>query len=233
MAAPVLFDLGNTLAAYYHRGEFRPVLARAVAGTAARLRAAGIPTAAADTLLARALRENREAPDHRFAPLRDRLARIFDLQPDAVAGFGEELCREFLGPIFAMGRVYGDVPSLLTTLRARGHRTAIVSNTPWGSPPDLWRTELERLGLSRLVDAVVLCGDVGWRKPAPPIFERAAAAVGARCDECVFVGDDPEWDVAGSTGVGMRAVLIDRDDRFPVHTGARIRSLAELPPLLT
>ncbi len=62
MAAPVLLDLGNTLAAYYHGRDFGPVLERAVGDVAARLRMAGIPTAAADTLLARALLENREAP---------------------------------------------------------------------------------------------------------------------------------------------------------------------------
>ena len=58
----VLFDLGNTLAAYYRRGEFGPVLERSLASTAARLRAAGIATAAPEALIERALRENREAP---------------------------------------------------------------------------------------------------------------------------------------------------------------------------
>ena len=41
MTAAVLFDVGNTLAAYYRREEFLPILDRAVARTSARLRAAG------------------------------------------------------------------------------------------------------------------------------------------------------------------------------------------------
>ncbi len=49
----------------------------------------------------------------------------------------------------------------------------------------------------------------------------------------MFVGDDPEWDITGSTAVGMRAVLIDRDNLFPTHTGIRITSLTDLPTLLT
>ena len=50
-------------------------------------------------------------------------------------------------------------------LRSRGIKTAIVSNTPWGSPADAWRAELTRHGLLDKVDATVFCMDVGWRKP--------------------------------------------------------------------
>jgi putative hydrolase of the HAD superfamily len=108
----------------------------------------------------------------------------------------------------------------------------VVSNSPWGSPPAAWRKELERLGLAPLVDSIVLCGDCGWRKPSPRIFEHACAELGVRGDECIFVGDDLEWDVAGSAAAGMRPVLIDRDGRYSSFTGLRIRRLNELTTLL-
>jgi HAD superfamily hydrolase (TIGR01509 family) len=79
--------------------------------------------------------------------------------------------------------------------------------------------------LSRAVDDVVLCGEVGWRKPAPQIFEAAAAKLGLRPTECVFVGDDVRWDIEGSRAVGMRAVLIDREGRRPEFAGERIVGL--------
>lgn len=53
-----------------------------------------------------------------------------------------------------------------------------------------------------------------------------------RSADCVFVGDDLEWDVAGSAAAGMRPVLIDRDDRHPSFAGVRIRSLNELAATL-
>jgi len=84
------------------------------------------------------------------------------------------------------------------------------------------------MGLARAVDRVILCGDVGWRKPAAQIFHRAAAAVEVPCDRCVFVGDEPQWDAAGSSAVGMHAVLIDRDDRNPGYAGPRVRNLHQL-----
>ena len=100
-----------------------------------------------------------------------------------------------------------------------------MSNAPWGSPPESWRRELERLKLSDAVDAVVLCGDVGWRKPAAEIFHHAIGKLGCRIADCMFVGDDLRWDIEGSASVGMRAVLIDRDGRHPQYAGHRVSDL--------
>jgi HAD superfamily hydrolase (TIGR01509 family) len=160
--------------------------------------------------------------------MEERLRRIFGLGSGADAALLAMLCERFLGPILAVGRVYDDALPVLGRLRRAGYGLAIVSNAPWGSPPGLWRDELERLGLARAVDAVVLCGDVGWRKPDARIFRRAAADLGVACERCVFVGDEPEWDVAGSSAVGMHSVLIDREDLHPDHGGPRVRNLHEL-----
>lgn len=230
--AAIFFDLGNTLAAYYRRDEFTPILERAVAGAREHLLAAGHAVGALEPALARAAAENREAVDFRFAPMADRLARIFELDAAARAGFDSALCERFLEPIFAVGRVYPEALPTLARLRKEGYRIGIVSNAPWGSPPELWRRELKRLGLAELVDAVVMCGDAGWRKPAQRIFEHACERLGVRSDQCWFVGDELDWDVAGSAAVGMRPVLIDRDDRHPAFTGLRIRNLNELAQLL-
>jgi len=222
--AAVLFDLGNTLAAYFRREEFGPILERAVDNMLAELAARCIATVDRDAALAAAAAENREASDFRVTPLAERLARVFGLPRDDSTAT-EALCERFLEPVFAVARVYDDVLPVLARLRETGLRTAIVSNTPWGSPSKPWRQELERLGLLTLVDVAVFCGDVGWRKPAREIFLRAAADLGVDCRQCVFVGDELQWDVEGSRAVGMRPVLIDRDDRYERFRGERIRDL--------
>lgn len=228
MQPAILFDLGNTLAAYYHADEFAPILQRSVDAVLAELATLGLATVPRELALRSALQENREAPDHRFRPMAGRLERIFGIPLGESAALRDRLCEAFLDPIFAVGRVYEDSVPSLAKLRAEGYRTAIVSNAPWGSPPGLWHAELGRLGLAGLVDGVVLCGDVGWRKPASAIFERAAAALDCPAGACVFVGDDLRWDVAGSEAAGMRAVLIDRDRRHPGFPGPRIENLAAL-----
>jgi putative hydrolase of the HAD superfamily len=226
----VLFDLGNTLAAYYRPSDFGPILERAVDSVLAELAARGVATVARDPALAAAHAENREAADFRVQPMQHRLARIFALDPSDTA-VADALCAHFLEPIFAIGRVYDEVPTMLDELRSAGFRIAIVSNAPWGSPPQPWRAELERLGLGARVDAVVLCGDVGWRKPARAIFDRAVLELGVDHRQCVFVGDELQWDVEGARAAGMRPILIDRDDRHRGFRGERIRDLRGLRKL--
>ena len=223
----VLFDLGNTLAAYYRAEQFDPILARCVQAALAELQQLGVRSPSFEVALTAARAENREAADFRFSPMEERLVRIFALQGSTEALL-RELSRRFLEPIFAVGRVYEDALRVLGALRARGYATAIVSNTPWGSSPALWRAELERIGLAQAVTDVVFCGDVGWRKPARQIFLRAAERLRVRCEDCLFVGDDLQWDVAGSAAVGMQPVLIDRDNTHRDYEGARISALLDL-----
>ncbi|HTQ99711.1 MAG TPA: HAD family hydrolase [Candidatus Acidoferrum sp.] len=222
--AAILFDLGNTLAAYYRKEEFNPVLQRCVAAASRELTRMGLPAPTPEIAFAAALQQNREAADHRFLPLSPRLQRIFGV--DVVTA--DMLCNAFMQPIFATASLYDDSLAVLSALKQRGVKTAIVSNSPWGSSPALWRNEMQRLGLAPLVDAVVLCGDVGWRKPAPQIFKHAAAQLDVDCARCSFVGDDVQWDIEGSAAVGMQPVLLDRMGLHPDHMGTRITGLHQL-----
>jgi len=197
----VLFDLGNTLVSYYERSDFPGILRQSI-GEVERF----LGTSAEWDQVAK---ENFTAKDFCVRPLEERLRRIF---PNAAWSeeTAEEACRRFMTPIFALARVYDDVRPTLDVLRAAGIQTAIVSNTPWGSPAVLWREELARLGLADAVDVTVFCGDCGWRKPAKQIFEYTLERLQATPERCVFVGDDPRWDIVGPQAVGMEAVLIDR-----------------------
>jgi putative hydrolase of the HAD superfamily len=230
MKSTVLFDLGGTLARYYERAQFPQVLRKSILEVQLCLRRAGLPNAAARGIWARVEQENHEAEDHRVRPLEERLARIFQLNgravPDALM---ERMCRSFMKSIFALGQCYEDSLPALRSLRAAGKRTAIISNTSWGSPAALWREETQRLGLAELVDAAVFCRDVGWRKPDRRIFEFALDRLAVGPDRCIFVGDDPRWDVAGATVAGIEPVLIDRTGAAEPCGCRVVRSLLELP----
>jgi putative hydrolase of the HAD superfamily len=123
-------------------------------------------------------------------------------------GAGDRLTRIFLQPIFDTAVLDPDAHAVLDVLRRRGVRTAIVSNTPWGSPADLWREELARHGLLQRVDAAVFCMDVGWRKPHRAPFDCALSLLSVEPSEAIFVGDDHRWDVVGAQNAGMQAVLL-------------------------
>lgn len=221
----VLFDLGNTLASYYHADEFRSILERALQNVLDELQHRGRSGPDFDTALAAALQLNQEAQDLRVRPLAGRLARLFDIAESAEGDLLGAMSARFLEPVFALGRRYDDTLPVLDHLRAAGIRTGIVSNSPWGSPPSLWRAELRRLELLDAVDVNLFCGDVGWRKPAKEIFARASELIGVPPAECCFVGDDPRWDFEGATAAGMHPILIDRDRRHAAHAATSITEL--------
>jgi HAD superfamily hydrolase (TIGR01509 family) len=209
-ARAALFDLGNTLVHYYRRGEFAEVLRHCLDGA---VRAAEVAPrdASADDLFERALELNREASDFAVRPLPDRLRELLPGCAGAPEEQMERVCRAFMAPIFACARADPDAAHVLDALRERGVRTAVVSNTPWGSPAAYWREELERHGLLRRVDAAVFCVDVGWRKPHPAPMLRALAQLGVEPQEALFVGDDPRWDVEGARQAGIRPVLLSAE----------------------
>ena len=91
--------------------------------------------------------------------------------------------------------------ALLGRLRARGLRTALVSNFD-----HRLHALLATLGLAPLFDAVVLPADAGAAKPDARIFDLALARLRVQAVDAVYVGDDAEDDVAGARGAGLRAI---------------------------
>lgn len=102
-----------------------------------------------------------------------------------------------------------DARTVLETLRARGLKIGVLSNTL----PSIGRT-LEALGLSDLVDVAVATCTVGVHKPEPGAFEFALDALGVPAPSVLFVDDRPE-NVEAARALGLQAALIDLDGRVP------------------
>jgi len=99
-----------------------------------------------------------------------------------------------------------DAVSVLTELRGRGLRTALLSNTHW--PRAFHEHFLERDGLVDLLDARLYSSELRYMKPHPSAFLEALGAVGvADPTHAVFVGDRPYDDISGAKGIGMHTVL--------------------------
>jgi FMN phosphatase YigB (HAD superfamily) len=56
--------------------------------------------------------------------------------------------------------------------------------------------------------------------------------LGIQPEECIFVGDHPQWDYEGSRAAGMIPVLIAHEHALSMDSGYMIRTLSELPGLL-
>ena len=221
----VLFDMGGTLAAHFGPGGFMEAREQGISAAAGILRLRRSPVPTKDEVSRAVKEEDYEAPDFSVRPLRNRLANIFRLT--ASDDISPHLCRAFMVPIFAFGRCYDDVFPTLRELRPKGLRAAIVSNAIWGTPGDLWREEMTRLGFSDWMDEIVFCTDCGWRKPDRRIYDYTLEKLRARPEQCLFVGDDPTCDVAGPRAVGIEAVLLDRGGQSQSNEDA-IHSLNEI-----
>lgn len=104
--------------------------------------------------------------------------------------------------------LYPDVPDVLTAIRGRGVKVALVSNIHF----DL-RALLHDQGVGDLIDAYVQSFELGFQKPDPRMFELALRAVGAQPHEALMVGDSPETD-GGAISVGIPTLLIPMQFEF-------------------
>ena len=80
-------------------------------------------------------------------------------------------------------------------LHAEGIRTALVSNS--------WRAE--DYDVDDLFDAIVLSGDLGFRKPDPDIYVVALTRLGVAAERCVFV-DDLGGNLKPAKALGMTTI---------------------------
>jgi putative hydrolase of the HAD superfamily len=124
-------------------------------------------------------------------------ASLADRVLQAEAAFGDRIA------------LFDDVLPTLARMRERGHPTVIVSNCSWGT-----RVSVERLGLDRACDAVVLSCEVGVHKPEPGIYRIALDALDVAPEAAVFVDDQTAYcDGARELGIGTR--LIQRPAASP------------------
>ena len=102
--------------------------------------------------------------------------------------------------------LYDDVPATLVSLRARGLKLGLISNSHRCLTSFQSHFELEGL-----VSVTVSSGEFGVMKPDPRIFQEALDRMNVPASQSVMVGDSLAHDVMGARQVGMRAVLLDRD----------------------
>ncbi len=102
-------------------------------------------------------------------------------------------------------KVYPEVHGVLSELRARGLKLAVVSN--WDTTlPDL----LERLSLAAYFDVVVVSASFGQSKPSPAIFHEALRLLGLPPESALHVGDSLSEDWEAASAAGLSALWLDR-----------------------
>ena len=109
-------------------------------------------------------------------------------------------------------------------MRALGLRVGLLSNSSRDLVEFVRHHEVA-------ADAVLTSHAHGKTKPHESIFRAILDLLEVEPGEALMVGDTLEEDIHGALAVGMQAVLLDRDNRYP-EVEARLRDLTELPSAL-
>jgi putative hydrolase of the HAD superfamily len=140
----------------------------------------------------------------------------------------EQAVQRYLAHWAPVSHARDDAHRVLHTLRGRGLRTGLLSNTHW--PRAQHEEWLARDGLLDLLDARVYTSDLEHVKPHPEAFRPLLEAVGVDAAEAVFVGDRLHDDIAGAHALGMRTVWMRNEvvPGYDVEPDATIDQLGEL-----
>jgi HAD superfamily hydrolase (TIGR01662 family) len=120
--------------------------------------------------------------------------------------------------------LYEDVLPVLAELRRHDVRIGLVSNSGRDIDEFVRHHRLD-------VDAAMTSAAHGKVKPDPSIFRAVLGRLGVEPDGAAMVGDSPADDIEGARQLGMRAFLVDRDERYPEQPD-RLPTLLALPAAL-
>jgi len=140
--------------------------------------------------------------------------------------------RERLMDLYLGLEPFPEVPAVLAALREAGFKTAILSN---GSPMML-EALVRRSKLEAMFDAVLSVDAVKVFKTHPKGYQYALDTLGLKASAISFQSSNA-WDAHGASDFGMRVVWCNRygqrRERLPGRPDFEVRTLAELPALLS
>ncbi len=132
----------------------------------------------------------------------------YDVDPAAVSAVSEDLM------LWVETRYYDrmlrpEVPGVLEAIQRMGLGIGLISNVcSRGQVP----TSLDRYGIRRYFNPVVLSSEYGRRKPDPAIFHYAARLANVPTGKSLYVGDRIARDVVGAHRAGFGLAIQIRHD---------------------
>ncbi|CAH2257085.1 jg11946 [Pararge aegeria aegeria] len=123
-----------------------------------------------------------------------------------------------------------DVIHLLETLR-EDYLLGLITNGPSRAQ---WQ-KIERLGLRKYFDCLLVSGDLPWEKPDQNIFLEACKLLGVEARTCIMVGDKLETDIKGGKEAELGGTVwipLHSDEMESDLPDFTIQNVTELPEVL-
>jgi 2-haloacid dehalogenase len=122
---------------------------------------------------------------------------------------------------------YADAQTMLRELKARGERTAILSN----GAPAMLDSAVRAAGIATELDAVLSVDVLKMFKPRREVYALVTAEFSCEPGEVMFVSSN-RWDVMGATATGFRTIWVNRaglpEEYADCPPTATVRSLTEI-----
>jgi 2-haloacid dehalogenase len=125
---------------------------------------------------------------------------------------------------------FPDARAALKALKARGVRTAILSN----GTPDMLKSAVEAANIGDDLDAIFSVHTIRTYKPQPAVYAMVVDAFKLARGDIAFVSSN-RWDVMGAASFGFRCVWVNRagmPDEYPEFPPVKVvRDLSALATL--
>ena len=137
--------------------------------------------------------------------------------PQSVQALPQEELLERIHDIWNMmlGSLSRETIEYIRTLRERGHRVVMLSNTNEGHWETIERIFRYTVGvpLSEFFDELYLSFRMNLRKPEPEIFEALLRSEGVEAADCIFF-DDSQENCDAARALGIEAVVMQRNEAW-------------------
>ena len=157
--------------------------------------------------------------------------RSLDFAAASTGGLPDDLEAKLLDAYRTLA-AYPEVAGVLSTLKARGCTTSILTN----GDPDLIADAVAAAGLGALLDHVITVHEAGIFKPHAAVYRLATDRLGCAPHDISFQSSN-RWDVAGAHVFGCKTVWVNRTnapDEYPDMPADHILpTLTALPELHT
>jgi len=130
--------------------------------------------------------------------------RALDFALERVASVDKTLKFQLLDAYFKLD-AFPDARSALRTLKAKGHKTGILSN---GSP-NMLKGAVDAARIGSDLDAVLSVDALRMFKPRPEVYGLVTDYFKCKPGDITFVSSN-RWDVMAGASVGLRALWINR-----------------------
>jgi 2-haloacid dehalogenase len=123
-----------------------------------------------------------------------------------------------------------EVRAAMERLSAKGYRMATLTNSSSGAV----QAQMANAGLERYLEAMISVDEVRLFKPAPEVYQMAAARLGIEMEKGLLIASH-DWDVIGARAAGMAGAYLARPgtvwslpDAQPDLVAPDLAGLAEL-----